>query len=353
MSTVPPVRPDLDAGGGLPLAPGRRRGAPQHERIAVPAARGVAPGAAATRWPRSLPPLSRPPGHRAAPGAWPTSTGCSADEVFCANGSNEVLQCLLLAFGGPGAARLRLRAHLRAAPPHRADHRHRGGRGWARRRLPGSTPTTHGRCSGRAHPTSPSCAHQTIPPVGPSPERRGGSGGCRTGPGDRRRGLRAVRTLERPVPARAGPAGAGGGRAPSPRRGPWPAPVWATWWPTRRWSRPARPWCCRTTSRCRPSWPDCSALRHMRRDGGAGGQHRRRAGSGGRRPGRSSASTAGPPTPTSSCSGRSIVTRDDGLARPAGTLGPHPQLCELGRAEGLPARSPSARPRRMTVSCTP
>ena len=28
--------------------------------------------------------------------------GVSTDEVFCANGSNEVLQCLLLAFGGPG-----------------------------------------------------------------------------------------------------------------------------------------------------------------------------------------------------------------------------------------------------------
>jgi histidinol-phosphate aminotransferase len=28
--------------------------------------------------------------------------GVSPDEVFCANGSNEVLQCLLLAFGGPG-----------------------------------------------------------------------------------------------------------------------------------------------------------------------------------------------------------------------------------------------------------
>ncbi len=28
--------------------------------------------------------------------------GVSPDEVFCANGSNEVLQSLLLAFGGPG-----------------------------------------------------------------------------------------------------------------------------------------------------------------------------------------------------------------------------------------------------------
>ena len=31
-----------------------------------------------------------------------TSHGVGADEVFCANGSNEVLQCLLLAYGGPG-----------------------------------------------------------------------------------------------------------------------------------------------------------------------------------------------------------------------------------------------------------
>ena len=28
--------------------------------------------------------------------------GVRPDEVFCANGSNEVLQCLLLAYGGPG-----------------------------------------------------------------------------------------------------------------------------------------------------------------------------------------------------------------------------------------------------------
>ena len=28
--------------------------------------------------------------------------GVAPDEVFCANGSNEVLQCLLLAYGGPG-----------------------------------------------------------------------------------------------------------------------------------------------------------------------------------------------------------------------------------------------------------
>ena len=32
--------------------------------------------------------------------------GVAAEEVFCANGSNEVLQCLLLAFGGPGRCAL-------------------------------------------------------------------------------------------------------------------------------------------------------------------------------------------------------------------------------------------------------
>jgi histidinol-phosphate aminotransferase len=31
-----------------------------------------------------------------------TTHGVEPDEVFCANGSNEVLQCLLLAYGGPG-----------------------------------------------------------------------------------------------------------------------------------------------------------------------------------------------------------------------------------------------------------
>ena len=51
-------------------------------------------------------PLPRPAGHRAARRPWPTLHGVTPDEVFCANGSNEVLQCLLLAYGGPGRTRL-------------------------------------------------------------------------------------------------------------------------------------------------------------------------------------------------------------------------------------------------------
>ena len=50
--------------------------------------------------------------------------GVAPEEVFCANGSNEVLQCLLLAYGGPGTQRRRLRADLRAALAHQPADRH-------------------------------------------------------------------------------------------------------------------------------------------------------------------------------------------------------------------------------------
>ena len=57
--------------------------------------------------------------------------GQSPVRVFCANGSNEVLQTLMLTYGGSGTEGARLRADLRAAQSHRAPHRHRG-----RRRVP-------------------------------------------------------------------------------------------------------------------------------------------------------------------------------------------------------------------------
>ena len=61
-----PPRPRADR--GLPLAPGRRRGPAQHQRVAVRAARGVARGAAGRAGRGLVPPLPRPAGHRAAPG---------------------------------------------------------------------------------------------------------------------------------------------------------------------------------------------------------------------------------------------------------------------------------------------
>ena len=99
----PPAHPARPlAHRGLPLAPGRGRGAAQHQRVALPAAREVEPRPPAARWPRcrsTATPTGRPPS------CGPPSPRCTTstpEEVFCANGSNEVLQCLLLAYGGPG-----------------------------------------------------------------------------------------------------------------------------------------------------------------------------------------------------------------------------------------------------------
>ena len=87
---------------GLPLAPARRLGAAEHEREPVPAAarvrRRVARRAAAR---------SRCTGTRTVePGRCARRSGAHlgqpVDRVFCANGSNEVLQTLLLTYGGPG-----------------------------------------------------------------------------------------------------------------------------------------------------------------------------------------------------------------------------------------------------------
>ena len=69
-SPLPPPAAWLDA---LPGRPGRHRLQP------LPRPPGVGPAPAPGREPRRRP-----------------------DQVFCANGSNEVLQCLLLAYGGPG-----------------------------------------------------------------------------------------------------------------------------------------------------------------------------------------------------------------------------------------------------------
>ena len=110
--------------------------------------------------------------------------------------------------------------------------------------------------------------------------------------------------------SRPGPAGrrTRGGRgtwwssAPSPRRGRWPGPGSATWWPTPRWSPPA-------SSVALPYHLDAAkqvagrlALALRRRDGAPGGRRRPRSGAGSPRPSPSSRSRRGPRTPTSCCS---------------------------------------------------
>ena len=102
VSAVPPVRPDLAAGRGLPLAPGAR------PRCA--STRTSRPSRRPTRGARSCWPRSGEVSFHRYPDRPATELrqavadlhGVTPDEVFCANGSNEVLQSLLLAFGGPG-----------------------------------------------------------------------------------------------------------------------------------------------------------------------------------------------------------------------------------------------------------
>ena len=180
VSAVPPVRPDLAPGRGLPLAPGRGGGAAQHERVALRAARRLARGAAGRAGRDLVPPLSGPPGHRAAPGRGRPARRSRPDEVFCANGSNEVLQCLLLAFGGPGPPRL-------VFEPTYALHSHIARitgtevvEGAARRRLPDRPAHARRRCSRRA-------PRRHLPLLAQQPDRPGRAAR------DRRRGVRAPR----------------------------------------------------------------------------------------------------------------------------------------------------------------
>jgi histidinol-phosphate aminotransferase len=101
MSLVPPVRPDLELSEGYhspqvdaevrlntnesPFAPPEEWRAELLDALA---------GVSFHRYPdRPATELRR---------AVADQHGVTPEEVFCANGSNEVLQCLLLAFGGPG-----------------------------------------------------------------------------------------------------------------------------------------------------------------------------------------------------------------------------------------------------------
>ena len=96
------MRPDLRRADRLPLGPGGGGGPPQHQRVTAAAARRLARRVPAAAWPTSSStgiPTARP---RRSAGRSADSHGVGPEQVFCANGSNEVLQSLLLAYGGPG-----------------------------------------------------------------------------------------------------------------------------------------------------------------------------------------------------------------------------------------------------------
>ena len=128
--------------------------------------------------------------------------GVTPDEVFCANGSNEVLQCLLLAFGGPGRRALvfeptyALHSHIARITgtevvegarddDFQIDPRH------ALELLAARAPRCH----------VPLLAQQPDRPGRAPRDRRRGER-RRAGPRDRGRGLRAVRPVVGPGAAR-------------------------------------------------------------------------------------------------------------------------------------------------------
>ena len=124
----------------------------------------------ATSWPRELASIEwhRYPDRaatdlRAAIAGW---HGVRPEQVFAANGSNEVLQTLLLTYAGPGRTVRHVRADVPAARPHRPDHRRHRRRGRAAAPTSRSTPTTRRRRR-RATPRRPSrsCARRTTRPA--------------------------------------------------------------------------------------------------------------------------------------------------------------------------------------------
>ena len=234
---------------GLPLAAARRLGAAQHQREPVRAAgrvrRPLGRRAARTRRSTAIP-TAAPRDLRDALGA---HLGQPAERLFCANGSNEVLQTLLLTYGGPGrrAAMFEptyaLHSHIAritgtevvvgerradfSIDPDVARALHRGARADDRVRVQPQQPDRHGRARGHD---------------------RGAARRRRRPPRRRRRGVRRVRAVERArARARRPPArrrahvleGVVDGGAAARLRGRRP----------RGSSRSSRRSCCRTTSR--------------------------------------------------------------------------------------------------------
>ena len=126
--------------------------------------------------------------------------GLTARQVWAANGSNEVIQQLLQAFGGPGRSALGFRAVLLDAPGDRPDDRHRLDQRAARR---GLRPERGGRGGGgRAASAGRGLPHLAEQPHRDRASARGDRRGVRR---DRRhdRGGRGVRRVRQGLARRA------------------------------------------------------------------------------------------------------------------------------------------------------
>ena len=278
-----PRRPAGD--GGVPLGAGRRRGPPEHERVAVPAAAGLARGArrrrsAAIEWHRY--PDRSATGLRAAIADW---HGVDADQVFAANGSNEVLQTLLLTYAGPGRSVLtfeptyQLHAHIARITGATVVEVERGGGLHAR------SPATVAAAVREHRPTVTFlCSPNNPTGIVEDPAVVDAALDASRRARRRRRGLRPVRRVERPRPRRRGPPARrrahvlqdvehGGGPPRLPRRA-----VVAR--------RPPRGRRAAVPPRRRQAGRRHARPAPRRRDGRAGEDHRRRARAARRRPAR-------------------------------------------------------------------
>ena len=202
---MPAARPRSRRPAGaarLPLGPGRRRGPAQHERVAVSAACAVGGGPGSGAGDDQLAALSRPRGAprlRSAIAEW---HGVAPANVFAANGSNEVLQTLLLTYAGPGRTVVtfeptyQLHSHIARVTGAAVVQGERRSDftldvDAAERVVADARPAVTFLCS----PNNPTGLVED-----PSTVRRLLGGGAR--PCRRRRGLCTVRRLERPRPRR-------------------------------------------------------------------------------------------------------------------------------------------------------
>ncbi|CAA9271472.1 MAG: Histidinol-phosphate aminotransferase, partial [uncultured Acidimicrobiales bacterium] len=318
--------------GGLPLGPGHRRRPPQHQRVALPAAAGLAGGVPGRAGHHAVPQVPRPGGpgsadrHRRAarsrPGAGPGRQRVERGHPGPVPGLRR-----------PGPHCRRLRAHLRPALPHPPHHRHGGGGGGAARRLlPRPGRGGAGRDGGAARHHLPVLAQQPHRPHRRARGRRSRAGRrSRTGAG--RRGVRPVRVVVGPRDDVRRPAA---GRHPDLLQdlvdGRLPARV------------PGRPRARRRRRRAghapvppRRAHPDRRPPRpavHCRH-GGPGGAARVRARAPGRRPGR--------PSGRHVAVGRQLPAlppprhrRPDRVEGPGRALGPGPRLLVVAPPRRLP-----------------
>ena len=294
--------------------------------------------------------------HRAARRASARCTASGPSRSSSANGSNEVLQTLLLAYGGAGPHRRRVRADLRAAlatspgspAPAVADGR----------AAPTTSRSTSTRCAGCSIDAAPAitflCSPNNPTGHGRAAEAtvRDGARRWRAGPARGRRGLRPVRPV---VGARAASTRTRRWSSParSRRRGRWPPPGSATWsgptWVVDR----AREGRAAVPPRRGQAGRRRARPRLRRRDGGSGSPRWSRSAAGStaalRELPRRGVAVGRQLRPVPAHGGR----RRRGVAGAARPVGARAQLLVVAPASTAACASPSAPPTRTTLPRRP